>query len=96
MPKISVDNQEYNVVGEDEGLIIQSAQLLNEKINEVNANKSSKDNITSLTKTTLAALNIASIEIKNQNEYSENITEITDEIKKITNYIKANIESNSF
>jgi cell division protein ZapA (FtsZ GTPase activity inhibitor) len=96
MPKISIDNQEYNVVGEDEILIRQSAQLLNEKIDEVTANQSNNANITSLTKTTLAALNIASAEIKNQNEYSKSINDVIDEVTKIANYINTGIEPKSF
>lgn len=90
---ISIDNKEYNVIGENEEQISKSVNLLNEKIQEV-ASKTQNiaSPIPSLTKTTLAALNIASMGINNELNYSNNLKDIVLEINKITQYINDNLE----
>jgi cell division protein ZapA (FtsZ GTPase activity inhibitor) len=87
---ISVDNKSYNVIGENEELMQKATELLNAKIQEITTNIG---NVPSLTKTTLAALNIAEMEISNENNYSENLKNITTEINKITEFIDANVEN---
>ena len=88
---ISIDNKDYNVIGENAEIIQLSAKLLNDKIEEITKNRTNKDNIPSLTKTTLAALNIADMEINNEIKYSDELKRIMDELRKITEYIETNI-----
>jgi cell division protein ZapA (FtsZ GTPase activity inhibitor) len=85
---ISIDNKDYNVIGENAEIIKLSAKLLNEKIEEIAKNR---ENIPSLTKTTLAALNIADMEINNEIKHSNELQRVMEEIKKITEYIETNI-----
>jgi len=90
---ISVDNKPYNVTGENEELIQKSTELLNNKIQEIS---SKIDNAPSLTKTTLAALSIAGMEISNENNYLKNLENIAAEINKITEFINNSIENANY
>jgi len=90
---ISVDNKSYNITVENEELAQKSADLLNAKIQAISTKNA---NIPSLTKTTLAALNIAETEISNENNYIKNLENIAAEINKITEFINANIENKNY
>jgi cell division protein ZapA (FtsZ GTPase activity inhibitor) len=93
---ISIDNKDYSVIGEDEDLIKKSAELLNEKINEVVSNIKGVGNITSLTKTTLAALNIADMKITNEIKHNAEMQSIAGEINQISTYIMNNLSNSKF
>ena len=96
MPKsltISIDNKEYHVIGENEELIKKSAELLNKKIQEISANIG---NVPSLTKTTLAALNIADLEMANEMNYLKNLEYVSTEINKIAEFINSKIENKNY
>ena len=96
MPKsltISIDNKEYHVIGENEELIKKSAELLNKKIQEISA---SIGNVPSLTKTTLAALNIADLEMANEMNHLKNLEYVSTEINEIAEFINSKIEDENY
>jgi len=90
---ISVDNKSYNVIGENEELMQKSTELLNAKIQEIS---SKIGNVPSLTKTTLAALNIAEMGISKENNYLKNLENIVAEINKIAEFIDASVENTNY
>ena len=93
---ISIDNKRYDVTGEDEDLIKKSAKLLNDKIQEIVSDKPNMEHLPSLTKTTLAALNIADKVITNELDYSNSIKNITAEINKIAEYLNSNNDNPNY
>jgi cell division protein ZapA (FtsZ GTPase activity inhibitor) len=90
---ISIDNKSYKVVGECEELMQKSAELLNAEIQEVS---SKIGNMPSLTKTTLAALNIVEVGILKENKYLQDTGNIAAEINRITDFINANIDGTNY
>ena len=90
---ILIGNTEYNVIGESEDLIREASYILNQKILEFSDKNSDYDKIPLLTKTTLAALNIAESKLKANKNFIKKHTEIIDEINKITDFIELNINN---
>ncbi len=93
---IQIGNKEYNVIGENEQLVRQAAAVLNDKIQEITTKGSSSENISHLTKTTLAALNIAENELKLINDWKNATDDIVNEIQKIAEFIETNINNPHF
>ncbi len=90
---IVIGNKEYSVKGENEELMRKATEVVNQKIKEVSEKSIGSETMPFLTKTTLAALNIAESSLKNDRYFIAQENKIIDEINKITNFIETNLNT---
>ncbi|HOK14056.1 MAG TPA: cell division protein ZapA [Candidatus Kapabacteria bacterium] len=93
--KVVIGGEEYSLIGEDEELIIRSANEANRMINEIKSRYDKE--LPMLTITTLALVNsIETMEIERR-KFEEEKQYLTEELEKmrefLANYIKQNAES---
>lgn len=83
--KVAIDGIEYSLRGDDIDLIKATAEEVNKQIKSL---KSQNGDIPNSTATILAALNIAEVNLKNQNKLDKTLSFITSELNKMSNLLE--------
>jgi cell division protein ZapA (FtsZ GTPase activity inhibitor) len=87
--KVFIGNKELNLKGDDEKLIVQSADLINQTLSEIGYKK---EQDLDLTLSILTSLNIAEkfIRLKNKMEESEKL--VMKEIENMSDFVEKNFK----
>ncbi len=82
--KTVIGGREYNLKGEDESIILATADEVNSQLENLvkNTNELQRDSLP-----ILAALNIAELKIKQNLEYENNNNYLTDELNKMSDLL---------
>ena len=82
--KVRIGNKEYPLTGEDDTLLLATAERVNEQFKQL---ESTHGTMPEQTLAILAALNIAENDIKNERLLSQSVAHLQKEIKNMSNML---------